>query len=387
MEQREAPKFSEPTKYDSVFWVEVDRIQPNPYQPRREFDEARLKSLAESIRQYGVLQPLVVTRTDIERPDGGLQSVYELIAGERRLRASKLIGLREVPVVIRVGEQTDHMKLELAIIENLQREDLNAIDRAKALAQLSQEFGLTHPEIGAKVGRSREFVSNSIRLLSLPEDVQQAVANRELSEGHARALLMLASRPEELNTVFKEILLKKTSVRMVEQLVRRIAQDKIRKHNKTPEMMELEKSLTETLGTRVVIENRPNGGRVLIEFFSPEDLSNIVSSIAAQQEAHALDMLQAAAHAEVEADNTASEQELHDEELSTDSFSAETQSSVSEVELPPNTSLVTPETLPSEAITTIPAVVSESPVAASATIQVAAPAPEEDLYSVRNFSI
>jgi ParB family chromosome partitioning protein len=117
-------KYAEPTKYDSVFWVEVDRIQPNPYQPRREFDEARLKSLAESIRQYGVLQPLVVTRTDIERPDGGLQSLYELIAGERRLRASKLIGLKEVPVVIRVGEQTDHMKLELAIIENLQREDL-----------------------------------------------------------------------------------------------------------------------------------------------------------------------------------------------------------------------------------------------------------------------
>ena len=327
MEQREVPKFAEPTKYDSVFWVEVDRIQPNPYQPRREFDEARLKSLAESIRQYGVLQPLVVTRTDIERPDGGLQSVYELIAGERRLRASKLIGLREVPVVIRVGEQTDHMKLELAIIENLQREDLNAIDRAKALAQLSQEFGLTHPEIGAKVGRSREFVSNSIRLLSLPENVQQAVVSRELSEGHARALLMLANRPEELNTLFKEIVLKKTSVRMVEQLVRRIAQDKIRVHNKTPEMMELEKSLTETLGTRVVIENRPNGGRVLIEFFSPEDLSNIVSSIAAQQESHALDMLQASTIGAgevqvpdetgvvIEADNSASEQNIREEEV------------------------------------------------------------------------
>jgi ParB family chromosome partitioning protein len=187
-------KYAEPTKYDSVFWVEVDRIQPNPYQPRREFDEARLKSLAESIRQYGVLQPLVVTRTDIERPDGGLQSLYELIAGERRLRASKLIGLKEVPVVIRVGEQTDHMKLELAIIENLQREDLNSIDRAKALAQLSEEFGLTHLEIGQKVGRSREFVSNSIRLLALPEAIQNAVIGREISEGHARALLMLFSR-------------------------------------------------------------------------------------------------------------------------------------------------------------------------------------------------
>jgi ParB family transcriptional regulator, chromosome partitioning protein len=356
MEAREPQKYGEPTKYDSVFWVEVDRIQPNPYQPRREFDEARLKSLAESIRQYGVLQPLVVTRTDIERPDGGLQSVYELIAGERRLRASKLIGLREVPVVIRVGEQTDHMKLELAIIENLQREDLNAIDRAKALAQLAQEFGLTHPEIGAKVGRSREFVSNSIRLLSLPEEVQNSVAAREISEGHARALLMLSDRPQELATLHKEIVLKKTSVRMVEQLVRRIAQDKIRKHNKTPEMMELEKSLTETLGTRVIIENRPNGGRVLIEFFSPEDLSNIVSSIAAQQEAHALDMLQAAAGMEV--DESPSElEEAESIEILPEAEAA----------LPPNSSLV---------------IVSEVTPTPITPVQ-----PEEDLYSVRNFSI
>jgi ParB family chromosome partitioning protein len=274
-----------PTRYDSVFWVEVDKILPNPFQPRREFDEDRLKALAESIRQYGVLQPMVVTRKDVEKADGGIASSYELIAGERRLRASKLIGLKEVPVVIMAGEQTDHTKLELAIIENLQREDLNAIDRAKALAQLAEEFGLSHAEIGAKVGRSREYVSNSIRLLALPEAIQEAVVNKELSEGHARALLMLSDRPEERDTLFKEIILKKTSVRMVEQLARRIAQDKIRKHDKSPEMMELEKSLTETLGTRVVIENRPTGGRVLIEFFSSEDLSHIAEMLAAQQQA------------------------------------------------------------------------------------------------------
>lgn len=273
-----------PTKYDSIFWVEVDRIHPNPYQPRREFDEARLKGLAESIRQYGVLQPLVVTRTEVETPTGGLQSAYELIAGERRLRASKLAGLREVPVVIRGGEQTDSMKLELAIIENLQREDLNAIDRAKALALLSTEFGLSHAEIGAKVGRSREFVSNSIRLLALPDAIQQAVVDKEITEGHARALLMLTDRPEERDTLFREIVLKKTSVRMVEQMARRIAQDKIRKHDKTPEMMALERSLTETLGTRVLIENRPNGGRVLIEFFSPEDLAHIAAVLAEHNE-------------------------------------------------------------------------------------------------------
>lgn len=273
----------EPTKYDSIFWIEVDKIHPNPYQPRREFDEERLKALAESVRQYGVLQPLVVTRKDQERPDGGLSSLYELIAGERRLRASKLAGLREVPVVIRAGEQSDTMKLELAIIENLQREDLNAIDRAKAFGQLAAEFGLSHGEIGAKVGRSREYVSNSIRLLALPEEIQMAVVNRDLTEGHARALLMLSDRPEEQMTLFKDIVLRKTSVRVVEQLARRIATDKVRKHDKTPEMMELEKSLTETLGTRVFIEKRPNGGRVLIEFFSPEDLTHIAAIIASQQ--------------------------------------------------------------------------------------------------------
>jgi ParB family chromosome partitioning protein len=273
-----------PTKYDSVFWVEVDRIDPNPYQPRVDFDEDRLKSLAESIRQYGVLQPLVVTRTEREKADGGLQTTYELIAGERRLRASKLIGLREVPVVIRQGEQSDKMKLELAIIENLQREDLNAIDRARALAQLAETFGISHAEIGAKIGRSREYVSNSIRLLALPEPIQQAVVGKEITEGHARALLMLTDRPEERDTLFREIVLKKTSVRMVEQMARRIATEKIRKHDKSPEMMELEKSLTETLGTRVLIENRPNGGRVLIEFFSPEDLSHIAGILAEKRE-------------------------------------------------------------------------------------------------------
>lgn len=269
-----------PTRYDSVYWVGVDKIEPNPYQPRKEFDEEKLKSLAESIRQYGLLQPLTVTRKDVEKPDGGIESRYELIAGERRLRASKLLGLREVPVVIRVGEETDSMKLQLAIIENLQREDLNAIDRAKALAQLANEFGLSHAEIGAKMGRSREYVSNSIRLLALPEEIQQAVLNKDLSEGHARALLMLSDRPEEQKTLFKEIVLKKTSVRITEQLARRIAVDKIRKLDKTSEMMELEKSLTETLGTRVVIQNSPKGGRLLIEFFSPEDLSHIVAAFA-----------------------------------------------------------------------------------------------------------
>jgi ParB family transcriptional regulator, chromosome partitioning protein len=269
-----------PTKYDSVFWIDVHRIEPNPYQPRREFSQESLSSLAESIRQYGVLQPLVVSRSEVEKPGGGLESVYELIAGERRLRASKLAGLTQVPVVIRTGE-SNLTKLELAIIENLQREDLNAIDRAKALKQLIDEFGISHAETAAKIGKSREYVSNSLRLLSLPEHMQTAIIQKEMSEGHARPLLALNERPEERETLFKEIILKRLPVRAAERIARSIAQEKVRKHHrKTPEMMEIEKTLTETLGTRVIIETNAEGGRLLIDFFSPDDLQALAAALA-----------------------------------------------------------------------------------------------------------
>ena len=214
-----------PTKFDSVFWIDVDRIKPNPYQPRREFDEERLRALADSIRQYGVLQPLVVTRTEVEKPEGGLESQYELIAGERRLRASRLAGLTQVPAVIRPGESSV-TKLEIAIIENLQREDLNAIDRARALERLVKEFGLSHGETAAKIGKSREYVSNSLRLLALPEHMQNAIREKEMTEGHARTLLALNDRPDERETLFKEILLKKLPVRAAERIARIIAHDR-----------------------------------------------------------------------------------------------------------------------------------------------------------------
>ncbi len=272
-----------PTKYDSVFWIDVDRIVPNPYQPRKEFSEEGLKSLAESIRQYGVLQPLVVSRSEVEKLDGGLESVYELIAGERRLRASRLAGLKQIPVVIRQGE-SNLTKLELAIIENLQREDLNAIDRAKALQKLIDEFGISHAETAAKVGKSREWVSNSLRLLSLPEHMQTAIMQREINEGHARPLMALNNRPEERETLFREIILKKLPVRAAERIARSIAQERVRSyHRKTPEFVELEKTLTESLGTRVIIEPNAEGGRLLIDFFSPEDLQQLVVALAAEQ--------------------------------------------------------------------------------------------------------
>jgi len=230
-----------------------------------------------------VLQPLVVSRTDVEKPEGGLESAYELIAGERRLRASKLAGLKQIPVVIRQGE-SNLTKLELAIIENLQREDLNAIDRANALQKLIDEFGISHAECAAKIGKSREYVSNSLRLLSLPEHMQSAIVGREITEGHARPLMTLNDRPEERETLFREIILKRLPVRAAERIARSIAQERVHKHHrKSPEMVELEKSLTETLGTRVIIETNAEGGRLLIDFFSPDDLQHLVATLATQE--------------------------------------------------------------------------------------------------------
>lgn len=260
---------------NSIYWVEVERISPNPFQPRKEFDEAALASLAESIRQYGVLQPLTVTRKETEIPGEGIRVEYELIAGERRLRASKLAGVLQVPVVIRRAEDTDQMKLELAIIENLQREELNAVDRAKAFKQLVDMFSLKHGEIGKKIGKSREYVSNSLRILGLPQDMQDAVVTGDITEGHTRPLLMLMDKPEEQRTLFEEIKLKRLNVRDTEQLARRIAVDKSRKGDLTPELLLLERELSDSLGTRVRIEKKEKGGKMIVEFFSVEDLAHI----------------------------------------------------------------------------------------------------------------
>ena len=262
---------------DAIFWIEVDKIKPNPYQPRREFDQLALKSLSESIRQYGVLQALVVTRSEVVKPDGGLAVEYELIAGERRLRASKLAGIREVPCLIKTGEDNDLMKLELAIIENVQREDLNAVDRAHAFARLVEEFGFKHGQIGEKVGKSREYVSNTLRLLSLPSDILDALSAGKISEGHARPLMMLVDRPQEQSTLFKEIMFRKLTVREAEMIARKIAVEKVRKKDfLDPEVIDMEKKLADTLGTRVHIEKREVGGKIHIDFFDKNDLQTIL---------------------------------------------------------------------------------------------------------------
>jgi len=267
---------------DSIFWVEVERIKPNPFQPRKTFDEAALASLSESIRNYGILQPLTVTRKEIERPGEGIAVEYELIAGERRLRAAKMAGIQQVPVVIRSGEDTDRMKLELAIIENLQREDLNPLDRAKAFRRLADEFGLQHKEIGQRVGKSREYVSNTLRILALPIEMQTALERGDISEGHTRPLLMLMEKPLEQQTLFKEIIERRLTVRDTEALARRAAVERVRhKALLSPDLLNLEKQLSERLGTRVRIEKKDTGGKVMIDFFSPEDLTQLCLALTA----------------------------------------------------------------------------------------------------------
>ncbi len=265
---------------NSIFWIDIEKIKPNPFQPRREFDEARLKDLAESIRTYGMLQPLVVSREEVEKEDGGIGVEYELIAGERRLRASKLAGLEQVPVIIRVGDD-GITKLELAIIENLQREDLNPVERARAFFRLVEEFKFTHVQIGAKVGKSREYVSNTLRLLALPQEVLDALSAGKISEGHTRPILMLTDRPAEQIVLFKEIMFKKMTVRDAEKVARRIAYDRVRKKEyiPNPEISEMEEKLQETLGTRVRIEKKENGGYITIDFFTDDDLHTILDII------------------------------------------------------------------------------------------------------------
>ena len=269
---------------DAIFWIEVDKIKPNPYQPRRDFDEAQLKSLSDSIRQYGVLQALVVTRKEVERADGGLGTEYELVAGERRLRAARLAGLHQVPALIRTVEDTDLMKLELAIIENIQREDLSPVDRARAFERLAKEFSLTHADIGKKVGKSREYVSNTLRMLSLPEYILTALSEGKITEGHTRPLMMLVGRPQEQETLFKEIIFKKLNVREAENIARHIAVERARKLL-DEELVEIEKMFKDKLGTRVRIESKEGGGQIKIDYFNKEDLRALLQRIDAEAQA------------------------------------------------------------------------------------------------------
>ncbi|MDI9354933.1 MAG: ParB/RepB/Spo0J family partition protein [Cyanobium sp. MAG06] len=257
--------------------MELDKIVPNPYQPRREFDITALQELSDSIKQYGVLQPLVVSRIENHNSDGSIEVIYELIAGERRLRASQIAGLNQVPCIIRIGDN-NREKLELAIIENVVREDLNAVERALAYQRLADEFKLSWTDIGKKVSKSREYVSNTVRVLMLPQDILEALSKGKISEGHTRPLLMLIDKPDEQMTLFKEMLIRKMTVREAEKIARKIAFEKIRKKSTfiTPDVIEMESNLAEALGTRVSIDPKEKGGKIQIDYFSYDELMGIV---------------------------------------------------------------------------------------------------------------
>ena len=261
---------------NSIYWLEIDKVVPNPYQPRREFDPISLNELADSIRQYGILQPLVVSRFEEHHDDGSINVVYQLIAGERRLRASKLAGLTSVPCIIRVGDD-NREKLELAIIENVVREDLNAVERAMAYQRLGDEFKLTWADIGKKVSKSREYVSNTVRILMLPEDILEALSKGKITEGHTRPLLMLIDKQQEMMTLFKEMMIRKMTVREAEKIARKIAFEKVRRKSTmmTPEVVDMEENLASALGTRVTIEPKEKGGKILIDYFSHDELMSL----------------------------------------------------------------------------------------------------------------
>jgi ParB family chromosome partitioning protein len=269
-------------KESGVFWIEVDKIKPNPMQPRREFEPNALRDLSESIRQYGVLQPLVVVRRESEN-ESGIVVEYELIAGERRLRASKLAGVAQVPVIIR-EEPSEQIKLELALIENIQREDLNPLERAEAFRQLVEDFKMRHHEVGQKVGKSREFVSNSLRLLSLPDEIKEGLRQGLINEGHTRPLLSLTRHGLDQLSLYKEIIYRKMTVREAEKLSRNIVQQKISKsrpsrENTSEGVQMVEKQIADFLGTRVFVEQRGQAKRVSIDFFSDEELNSFMAKL------------------------------------------------------------------------------------------------------------
>lgn len=250
---------------DSVVKVPLHKITPNPEQPRVQFDKEKLAELAQSIQEHGILQPLIVTRKGEN---------YELIAGERRLQASKLAGLSEVPVIIRDADE--RMKLELAIIENTQRHNLNPIEEAKAYLRLMEEYGLHQEEVAKKMGKSRSVVANTVRLLHLPVEIQRAVIEEKISEGHAKALLAIEN-PEKQRALFDMIIKSGLTVRETEVQARTVSvRTHVRKESSlSPELSERVEKLREKLGTKVKIAQAGNGGRIIIEYYSSEELQEM----------------------------------------------------------------------------------------------------------------
>lgn len=253
---------------ESVVNLYINSISPNPQQPRQQFDKQTLQELADSIKKHGIIQPLVVSKVASDS--------YQLIAGQRRWLAAKLLKLREVPAIIRdVNEQE---KLEIALVENIQRHDLNPIEEAKAYQKLSGDFNLTQEQIAKKLAKSRAAITNSLRLLTLPEEIQKAIFLGKITEGHAKAILGLDSKEKQL-ALFKKIITFGLTVRETETGVKKIKIKSFYKKRKDSEVSALEDRLREFLSTKVNIEKKGKGGRIFIEFYSKEELEGIVGRI------------------------------------------------------------------------------------------------------------
>lgn len=257
---------------NGVMLVSVDMVSPNPRQPRSMMHPEELQDLTASIREHGVLQPLIVTPGDME-------GRFVLIAGERRLEAARLAGLVSVPVLVR--QATDQQRLELAIIENVQRSDLSALEQAEAYRQLAEDFDLSHEEIAARVGKSRVAVTNTLRLFKLPDVVKNALIEGRISEGHARALLALPTS-EAQTAALRTLLAQELNVRQTEELVRKLSGEKLSRKPKpviVPEVAELENRLRSSLGTKVTVRSGRKGGTVTIHYYSDEELDALMGRL------------------------------------------------------------------------------------------------------------
>ena len=248
--------------------IPVADIAPNPHQPRIKFDDDAIRELAASIKASGVLQPVIVRRD----PQGG----YQLVAGERRLRAASFAGLERIPALVR--DVPDRQMLEFALVENIQRENLNPIEEAKAYAALAESAGLTHEQISERVGKQRVSVTNSLRLLGLPPEVQDMVSRGTLSAGHARALLSLDSAGEQLATA-RYIHSKGFSVRRTEALInRKLRRKHARPRTRSADLAEVENKLQQRFSTKVTIRAGRKGGKVEFEYYGPEDLERLLEA-------------------------------------------------------------------------------------------------------------
>ncbi len=253
--------------------IEVVKISPNPFQPRKVFEPAALRELADSIKEHGVIQPLVVTKTAVG---------YEIVVGERRFRASQLAGLDKVPAIIKES-MVDQTKLEVALIENIQRQELNPIEEAQAYERLMKTFNLTQDQVAKKVGKSRPAVANTVRLLNLPAEIQRAVIEGKLMEGHARALLGL-NDPEKMLLMYKVVIDQNLNVRQVESKVRELmTKRQMDSAAPDPKLLAMESELRGKLGTQVKISRQGQGGKITIEFFSDEELSELIHKMAAEK--------------------------------------------------------------------------------------------------------